>query len=128
VSMTLFKKVNCLSLLVFILMTFLVVSEVASETTVGFLMPTSGLGDQSFNDMTYSGLIQAKQRDDFRLIREQCTSADDSPRLKMEALLDRGADIVIANGWEFTDIVVAYAKKKPESLFILNDIPVNLNS
>ncbi len=105
-------------------MTFLVVNEVASETTVGFLMPSSGLGDQSFNDMTYSGLIQAKQRDDFRLIREQCTSVDDSPRLKMEALLDRGADIVIANGWEFTELVEEFAKKNPESLFLLNDIPV----
>lgn len=36
------------------------VSVSAESLTVGFLVGYSGIGDQSFNDMTYAGLIKAK--------------------------------------------------------------------
>ncbi|WP_458776921.1 BMP family lipoprotein [Desulforhopalus sp. 52FAK] len=87
-------------------------------------MPVSGLGDQSFNDITYAGLVKARNDFDLRLMIGQCQIGSLSITTEMETLLEEGADIIVANGWEFVDPVKEYAKKYPEKIFILNDQPV----
>jgi basic membrane protein A len=97
----------------------------AGENVVGFLIPVSGLGDQSFNDMTYAGLIQAKNEYQFTLIREQCDDFSDASREKaMARLIERGAGIIVVNGWEFQDLVTKYAKTNRDRFFIINDFPL----
>lgn len=98
------------------------VAVCSAATIVGFLVPVSGLGDHSFNDMTYAGLVRAKNIYNFELIREQCRSTGpEGHRQAMEALIEQQADIIVINGWEFTEIVKEYALKFPERYFILND-------
>jgi len=93
--------------------------------TVGFLIPASGLGDESFNDMTYSGLIRARARHNFPLIREQCGGGtEDDRRQALEKLLRRGAQIVVANGWQYRNLIRDYAQRYPRRTFLLNDFPV----
>ncbi len=94
---------------------------VLAQLTVGFLVPVSGLGDQSFNDITYAGIVKARNDLGFTLLVGQCQAGPLSHQVEMEALLDEGADIVIANGWEFAATVKKYAKENPEKIFILND-------
>ncbi|WP_136805781.1 BMP family lipoprotein [Desulfosediminicola flagellatus] len=96
-----------------------------ADRTVGFLVPVSGLGDQSFNDMTYAGLIQARASHDFRLIREQSEGfTEKSRKHAMDRLIDRDADIIVANGWEYRDVVAEYSRKYPKRIFIIHDFPL----
>ncbi|WP_169309101.1 BMP family ABC transporter substrate-binding protein [Desulforhopalus sp. IMCC35007] len=110
----------------FLALIFLLFLPVASlaQLTVGFLVPVSGLGDQSFNDITYAGLVKARNDFGFTLIVRQCQTGPLSHAIEMENLLDSGADIVVANGWEFADVVKESALENPTRLFILNDWPL----
>jgi len=93
---------------------------------VGFLVPASGLGDQSFNDMTYTGLIQARVRHRFTLIREQCRGGTEADRRQaMNLLIQRGADIIVVNGWQYRNLVRDYARRYPERRFLLHDFPMD---
>lgn len=116
------KLVTCILALCFLL-TPMVVS---AEQMVGFLIPVSGLGDQSFNDMTYAGLVKAKNQYNFKLDREVCSGNSIEHRVQaMEKLITRGSKIIVSNGWEFTDVVEEYAKKYPDHIFVINDFPIN---
>ncbi len=96
-----------------------------SEHIVGFLIPASGLGDESFNDMTYTGLISAKSHHSFRLIREQCSGgSEDERRQALDQLLRRGADVIVVNGWQYRNLIKEYAPRFPEHFYIINDFPV----
>lgn len=117
-------KYNTLAIFYFLFFLFSA-SPSHGNDIVGFLVPSSGLGDQSFNDMTYAGLIQARARHGFTLIREQCVDFSmDSHREALEELILRGANIIVVNGWENHDLVTTYASKHPERLFLLNDFPI----
>ncbi|MFT5698463.1 MAG: basic membrane protein A [Desulforhopalus sp.] len=96
-----------------------------AQVTVGFLVPVSGLGDQSFNDITYAGIIKARNDFGLTLIIGQCQSGALSHKIEMEGLLAEGADIVIANGFEFEDIIKEYAPKNPGQTFIINDFGIS---
>lgn len=111
-----------LTTLIFALLLLLLSTASWADRTVGFLVPVSGLGDQSFNDMTYAGLIQARARHDFKLIREQSEDFTEKARvLAMDRLIDREADIIVANGWEYRDVVADYSQRYPERTFIIHD-------
>lgn len=99
----------------------LVPGAVAAQLKVGFLLPASGLGDQSFNDMSYAGIVKARNDFGFALIIEQCEEGIKSPRIPMEKLIVEGADIIIANGTEFASTVKEYGRKYPQKVFVLND-------
>lgn len=97
-----------------------------AENVVGFLVPSSGLGDQSFNDMTYAGLIQARSRHDFALIREQSADfTEQSRQVSMDRLIARGANIIVVNGWEYRNIIETYAAQHPQRTFLINDFPLS---
>lgn len=115
------KKTLFLSLFFYLFL----VSIGSAAQTVGFLIPVSGLGDQSFNDMTYAGLIRAKNTYNFKLVRETCTdSSPGSHREAMEKLISQEAKIIVTNGWEFTPVIKEYAGKYPDRYFIINDFPL----
>ncbi|MFV0436209.1 MAG: BMP family protein [Desulfopila sp.] len=93
--------------------------------TVGFLVPASGLGDGSFNDMTYSGIIEAKTRHNFPLVREHCQGGAETDRQEaLDKLIQRGAQIIVVNGWPYRNLVKSYARQYPERIFLLNDFPM----
>ncbi len=96
-----------------------------ADHIVGFLIPISGLGDQSFNDMTYAGLVQAKNAHSFTLIREQSAGSDtESRRVALKKLINQGATIIVTNGWEFKEIILEFAQSHQDLQFIINDIPI----
>ncbi len=60
-----------------------------------------------------------KNNSNFGLIREHCqSSGKDSNRGAMETLIEQQPDIIIVNGWEFTDIVKEDAVKYPEAILL----------
>lgn len=93
---------------------------------VGFLMPSSGLGDQSFNDMTYAGMVKARNVFQFDLIREKAKdNTEESREESLNKLLNRGAQAVVANGWEYRNLIKTASLEHPGVKFILNDYPVS---
>lgn len=118
-------KILIPSLVATLLLLLLATQASCRDEIVGFLVPSSGLGDQSFNDMTYSGLIQSKSEHDFALIREQCTDFTNASREEaMKRLITRNAHIIVVNGWEYLDLVRKYAEDNPERIFVINDYPL----
>ncbi len=93
---------------------------------VGFLVSSSGLGDQSFNDMTYAGLVQASHDFKFELIREiPLDNTSKNRKISLEKLLKRGVGVVVANGWGYHAMIQEAAKKNPRVKFIIHDVPVS---
>lgn len=93
--------------------------------TVGFLISSSGLGDQSFNDMTYAGLIAARQLHGFDLITEQAWEFNNPSRGQaLQRLVNRNTDIIVVNGYEFEQLVREFSVSNPDLLFIIHDIAV----
>lgn len=97
-----------------------------AESVVGFLIPVSGLGDQSFNDMTYAGLVKAKNAYNFRLIRRIVDGNDRQSHTRaMDELIAQEADVIVTNGWEFNTLIKEYSQRYPDKYFIINDFPVS---
>lgn len=96
-----------------------------AQVTVGFLVPVSGLGDQSFNDITYAGLVKARSEFGFTLVIGQCEAGPLSHKYELLNMLNDDVDIIVANGWEFEDLIKEYAPKNPEKIFILNDVALS---
>jgi len=44
---------------------------------------------------------------------------------ELTAMLDGGVDIIIANSWEYEELIREYAPKNPETLFVLNDVAIS---
>ncbi len=105
------------SLLIYLLCSLPISS---SGTTVGFLTGSGGLGDESFNDMTYTGLGRALETHKFTLIYrewEQNLSMD----LLLEEMIEQGARLLILNGDQFLPLINKYSPLHPDIFFIAND-------
>ncbi|VFQ43749.1 BMP family lipoprotein [Desulfoluna butyratoxydans] len=95
-----------------------------SSLTVGFLVGYSGIGDQSFNDMTYAGLIKAKQDLGIGVVVEDMEKSQAAAEKAMQRLLQRPVQVIVANGFEFKELVTTYARRHPEVYFIMHDVPI----
>lgn len=89
--------------------------------TLGFLVSLAGLGDQSYNDMAYAGLFKAKQQYNLKLILEDSEKSELAFDAAMQRLLDKGATLVVANGFYMKEVVRKYATLYPRRYFILQD-------
>lgn len=92
----------------------------ASAWTVALLTGSGGLGDESFNDMTWMGLGMAREECHFNLIYREW-GPHISMNLLFQEVLDKGADLVVFNGDQFIPIIKEFAPKYPNILFIAND-------
>lgn len=110
-----------------ILLIFIVGDTWAStgkDMTLGLLVGISGLGDQSFNDMTYAGLVRIKQEHNLKLIFEDSEKSDAEFEESLKRLLAKGAQIIVANGFYLKDLIATYAPKYPNRYFILQDAEI----
>lgn len=102
-----------------IVLTLLVPSAV-SAWTVALLTGSGGLGDESFNDMTWVGLGMAREECNFTLILREW-----EPGISMAGLirevLDEGANLIVLNGEQFIPLIDEFAPRNPQILFIAND-------
>lgn len=110
------------TIILLLVMTLANIAVSAEEKpTLGLLIGISGLGDQSFNDMTYAGMIKAKQEFDLKLILEDSEKTDTGFERSMQRLVDKGARIIVANGFYMQDLVQKFASRYPDHYFILQD-------
>jgi len=91
---------------------------------VGMVLGSAGLGDKSFNDSAYDGLLQAQKLDNIRFDVAGFTSLEANlDALRMYAR--RGYDLVIAISYENLPNLQAVAKEFPEIKFAAIDFELS---
>jgi basic membrane protein A len=100
---------------------------------VGLVFDVGGLGDKSFNDLAYAGLVRAKNELGITYeYFEPTQGSDREAALRMFA--QGGADLIVGVGFLFTDDIRAVATDFPERKFVCIDyswvegdpVPANL--
>ncbi|KGR78241.1 BMP family lipoprotein [Ureibacillus sinduriensis] len=87
---------------------------------VGIMLSDAGLGDQSFSDMGFSGLEQA--RDDLGISFDYRELQDTgSYEQGLEELVEQGNDLVIGLGFSIQEALETVAKKNPDVSFLIID-------
>ena len=92
-----------------------------SPIRAGLLVGVQGLGDQSYNDMTYAGLVRARQTHSISILLEHTGMEADAIEAAMQRLIDRQVDIIVANGFYYRSVVDKYARRYPKRFFIIHD-------
>lgn len=98
-------------------------SVLADQPVVGFVTGASGLGDLSFNDMSYGGVRKAQQEYNFKLIILEPEKSGESTEKDFTALI-RQSDILLLIGAQHAKLVEDNAPKYPDKKFILIEVPV----
>jgi len=85
---------------------------------IGIVLDTGGLGDLSFNDAAYAGVVQAVADFGFDgiVFVESETAADYLPNLRAQAQMD-DVDLIIGVGWLLTESIELVAAEYPEKKF-----------
>jgi len=85
---------------------------------VGIVLDTGGLGDLSFNDAAYAGVVQAVADFGFDgiVFVESETAADYLPNLRAQAQMD-DVDLIIGVGWLLTESIELVAAEYPDKMF-----------
>jgi len=92
---------------------------------IGIVLSIGGLGDKSFNDSAYRGLVQAKKdlAIEFKYV-EPGSPAEDEQYLRQFA--DAGYDLVIGTGFLMKDSVEKVAGEYPDLKFAIIDSVIDL--
>ncbi|MDF2663512.1 MAG: basic rane lipoprotein [Paenibacillus sp.] len=90
------------------------------EVRIGIMLSDVGLGDQSFSDSAFQGLIKARDglgvRFDYREISETQTY-----EIGIEELVRAGNDLVVGLGFMSQESLESVAKRYPKQKFLLID-------
>lgn len=95
-------------------------SAVDEKVKIGIMLSDVGLGDQSFSDSAFNGLIKARDelgiRFDYRELKESETYENG-----LTELIEADHDIIVGLGFMVQEDLEKVAKKYPEQQFILID-------
>ena len=87
---------------------------------VTMITDTGGLGDESFNDLAYAGLVKAEEEFGVEVTVLESQTADDyGPNLSASA--EAGADLIVAVGFLMETAVAEAAAQFPEQYFSIID-------
>lgn len=103
-------------------------STANADKIIGLLAGAGGLGDQSYNDMTFAGLGKAQKEYHFKLIVEETQNSFDSQEAGLKKLIQKGANVIVANGSGLEKLVMKYSPLYPEKYFLVNDSVIENHS
>lgn len=95
----------------------------AKQPVVGFVTGASGLGDLSFNDMSYGGIRKAQQEFNFKLIILEPGKNGESTEKEFRNLISQ-SDILLLIGVQHAGLVKKNAPDYPDKKFILVEVPI----
>ncbi|WP_079707957.1 BMP family lipoprotein [Paraliobacillus ryukyuensis] len=87
---------------------------------VGVMLSDVGLGDQSFSDLAFNGLVQARDNLDVVFDYREIASTETYEQGFRE-LVEQGNDLVIAVGYQGQEDLEKVAKEYPDQEFLLID-------
>ena len=104
-----------------------VVKSPSASFKVGMMLGISGLGDQSFNDSAYEGLVRAQQSDDFDFAVANSGTTEETVDC-LQHWCETDYDLIIALGHQNATAVAQVAKAFPEHHFAVIDAEVTGNN
>ena len=84
--------------------------EEESGPEFGLILGLGGLGDKSYNDLLYRGMVLAKKEFNISYIYDVPETAD-SYKSIMEKQINAGCNVIIASSYELRELVEIYAEK-----------------
>ena len=119
------RKVKMIMRFVFACMIFSLFAYPAdgAQKTVGFLVGAGGLGDESYNDMTLSGLVEAKKKLGFAFTHVVCDETPEGIREALDSLIAQNASVIVMNRIAHPEMIYDCARSYPWIYFIVNDMP-----
>jgi basic membrane protein A and related proteins len=105
----------------YVIFFFLIFIHSAQAATVGFATAAGGLGDNGFNDMTYTGLRKAQQRYGFRLVLAEAEKTGIAGETELKNIIEQSETVVFL-GDQYKDLGKMNAEKYPEKRFLILDI------
>ncbi|CCO23493.1 BMP family lipoprotein [Maridesulfovibrio hydrothermalis] len=96
----------------------------AKQPVVGFVTGASGLGDLSYNDMSYGGVRKAQQEYKFKLIILEPGKSGKSTEKEFINII-KISDILLLVGAQHAQLVEETAGKFPDKKFILLEVPID---
>ena len=101
-------------------------SDIGENIKVGIIFNEAGLGDKSFNDLCYDGLLMAQDELGIEFDYSEPKSADDYENLCRKYAKVEEYDLIIAVGAEQEEAVARISKEFPNQKFILMDSQLEL--
>ena len=99
--------------------------EDTNSLKIGLVLSTGGLGDKSFNDSAYAGLIEAEGKLGVKIkYVEPANVSEFEPFLRQFAEADY--DLIIGIGFQMRDSIVKAAKEYPNIHFLMVDEPIDM--
>jgi len=105
----------------YVIFFFLIFIHSAQAATVGFASAAGGLGDNGFNDMTYTGLRKAQQQYGFRLVLAEAEKTGIAAEAELENILKQ-SDVIVFLGDQYKDLCRIAAEKYPKKHFLILDV------
>lgn len=98
-----------------------------STIKIGLAVSSGGLGDQSFNDIQYKGLMDAYQDLDIEITYHVAKGDNYDEYLNAYKYLieEEKCNMIIAGGFEWSNVINDIAGDHPDVYFLLNDTPLN---
>jgi basic membrane protein A len=92
------------------------VGQQAKILRIGMLLGTGGLGDRSFNDSAYAGLLEAQRRFNIRFETVESVSKESNLE-KLRSLAENDYDLIMAVGIEHLETLQTVAREHPKVRF-----------
>ncbi|HHT41822.1 MAG TPA: BMP family ABC transporter substrate-binding protein [Firmicutes bacterium] len=114
-------------LVVMVLLIGLMAAPVSAQTRIGLIFAEGGLGDQSFNDAAYRGLMQAKEELGVDVIYVEPADIAEMEE-HQRAYADLGLDLIIVIGFIHQSALTEVSADYPDVKFaIVDDVVDNPN-
>jgi len=99
----------------------------SSKLKVGIVLGTGGLGDKSFNDSAYAGLIRARDElgAEFKYVEPANVSEFDQ---FLDDYASAGYDLVVGIGFDMEDSLRKVARNYPDVKFVIVDAVIEENN
>jgi basic membrane protein A len=92
---------------------------------IGLVLATGGLGDKSFNDIAYAGMLRAKAELNITFAYQQPPTIADYESAQRGYAQDGGYALIVCIGFDQADALNATALAYPNQKFAIVDMPVD---
>src|SRR4030042_5310356 len=92
---------------------------------IGLVLATGGVGDKSFNDIAYAGMIRAKTELNITFAYQQPAAISDYESAQRGYAQDGGYALIVCIGFDQADALDSTALAYPNQKFAIVDMPVD---
>ena len=92
---------------------------------IGLVLSTGGLGDKSFNDSAYAGLIEAQKKLGVKIKYVEPANVSEFDTF-LRQFAEANYDLIIGIGFQMRDSIVKVAEEYPEMYFLMVDEPIDM--